>query len=58
MATLKQKMGNNVYLQWKRKRFNEQDYSIISATDQRLSNQGFTFTLSPQDVSTKVTFLC
>ena len=58
MTTLRSKMGNNVRLQWKWKRMNDSDYSIISSSDSRISNNGFTFTLSPTDVDTKVTFLC
>jgi len=58
MTTLRQKMGNSVYLQWKWKRLNDNDYSVISASDSRIGQDGFTFTLNPQDVDTKVTFLC
>ena len=58
IKTLREKMGNNVYLQWKWKRLNDDDYGIISADDPRIGQNGFTFTLSPQDVETKVTFLC
>lgn len=58
IETLREKMGNNVYLQWKWKRLNDDDYGIISADDPRIGQNGFTFTLSPQDVDTKVTFLC
>lgn len=58
MTTLRNKMGNNVQLQWKWKRMNDSDYGIISSSDSRISNEGFTFTLSPADVDTKVTFLC
>ena len=58
MTTLRNKMGNNVRLQWKWKRMNDSDYGIISSSDSRISNEGFTFTLSPADVDTKVTFLC
>ena len=58
IKTLREKMGNNVYLQWKWKRLNDDDYGIISADDPRIGHDGFTFALSPQDVDTKVTFLC
>lgn len=58
IETLREKMGNNVYLQWKWKRLNDDDYGIISADDPRIGHNGFTFALSPQDVDTKVTFLC
>lgn len=58
MTTLRQKMGNNVSLQWKYKRPEDQDYSNILPTDSRLSQDGFIFTLSPQDVDTQITFIC
>lgn len=58
MTTLRSKMGNNVYLQWKWKRLNDEEYGIISSDDKRISQDGFMFTLSPEDVDTKVTFLC
>ena len=58
MTTLRQKMGNSVYLQWKYKRIEDQSYSVISSTDSRLSEDGFKFTLSPQDVDTQITFIC
>ena len=58
ITDLRNKFGNSVYLQWKWKRLNDSDYGIISASDSRISENGFKFTLSPQDVDTKVTFLC
>lgn len=58
MTTLKSKMGDNVYLQWKWQRLDDTDYGIISASDTRIGNDGFTFLLSPEDVDTKVTFIC
>lgn len=58
MAALKKAMGQSVYLQWKWQRLNEDSYGIISADDKRIGNDGFTFTLSPEDVDTKVTFIC
>lgn len=58
METLKSEMGSNVYLQWKWQRMNDEDYGIISASDKRIGNDGFTFLLNPEDVDTKVTFIC
>lgn len=58
MVSLKKAMGQTVYLQWKWQHLNEDSYGIISADDKRLGNDGFTFTLSPEDVNTKVTFIC
>lgn len=57
-ATMKQVFGSGAYLQWKWKRLNEEDYGIISTDDSRFGDNGFTFTLSPEDVDTKVTFMC
>ena len=58
MTDLRKRFGNSIYIQWKWKRLNDSDYGIISASDSRISEDGFKFTLSPQDVDTKVTFLC
>lgn len=58
ITDLRSAFGNGVYLQWKWKRLNDNDYGIISSSDSRISENGFKFTLSPADVDTKVTFLC
>ena len=50
--------GNTAYIQWKWQRLDEETYGIISSADSRMSNGGFSFTLSPDDVDTKVTFMC
>lgn len=58
ITDLRKRFGNSIYIQWKWKRLNDNDYGVISASDSRISEDGFKFTLSPQDVDTKVTFLC
>lgn len=58
ISTLHDVMGNGCYLQWKWQRLNEDSFGIISSSDSRIGNDGFTFTLSPEDVDTKVTFMC
>ena len=58
MVTLKKAMGNDVYLEWSWQRLDDQSFGVISADDSHIGNDGFTFTLSPDDVDTKVTFLC
>lgn len=58
MATLKSAMGSSAYLQWSWQRLDESAFGVISASDSRIGDDGFTFTLSPEDVDTKVTFLC
>ena len=55
---LKSVFGNAAYLQWKWQRLDDETFGIISAGDSRFGDSGFTFTLSPDDVDTKVTFMC
>lgn len=50
--------GNSAYIQWKWQRLDEDSYRIISSADSRMGNDGFSFTLSPDDVDVKVTFMC
>lgn len=57
-ATMKSVFGNAAYLQWKWQRLDDESFGIISAGDSRFGDNGFTFTLSPEDVDTKVTFMC
>ena len=55
---LRAAFGASAYLQWKWQRLNDSAYGTISASDSRLSQDGFCFTLSPEDVDVKVTFMC
>ena len=57
-ADMRAAFGAGAYLQWSWQRPGEEAYGLISASDSRLSDEGFTFTLSPADVDTKVTFAC
>lgn len=57
-ATMKTVFGNGAYLQWKWQRLDDSSFGVISSSDSRFGNDGFTFTLSPEDVDTKVTFMC
>ena len=50
--------GSGAYIQWKWQRLDDDSFGIISSSDARIGNDGFTFILSPEDVDTKVTFLC
>ncbi len=57
-AGLARVFGPGAYLQWRWQRMGEDHYGIISSDDSRIGDGGFTFTLSPADVDTKVTFMC
>ena len=50
--------GAGAYLQWYWRRIDDSDYGIIPSSDTKLSDSGFTLTLTPSDVDTKVTFRC
>lgn len=56
--TMKSIFGESAYLQWKWLRIDDETFGIISAGDTRFGDNGFTFSLSPEDVDTKVTFMC
>ena len=58
ISTLKSEYGDTAYLEWSWQRLNEDTFTAISSTDSRISNNGFSLTLSPEDVDTKVTFMC
>lgn len=50
--------GSGAHLQWSYQRTDEDRFGILSASDSRLSEEGFCLTLTPQDVDVKVTFAC
>lgn len=58
ITALRTEFGETAYLEWSWQRMGEDVFGTILSTDSRLSNGGFTFTLSPTDVDTKVTFMC
>lgn len=55
---LRASFGSGARLEWKWQRVNEDTFGTILSTDSRIGSDGFTFTLSPEDVDTKVTFIC
>lgn len=56
--TLHSEYGKSAYIQWLWQRIGEEMFGTILSTDKRISNDGFVFTLSPEDVNTKVVFMC
>ena len=57
-SALASAFGSGAYLQWKWQRLDDKTFGIISSSDKRFGDNGFRFTLSPEDVDTKVTFMC
>ena len=57
-AALIEAYGNMAHLEWKWKKMGEENFHTILSTDKRLSNDGFVFSVSPEDVDVKVVFQC
>lgn len=55
---LKEKFGSDAYLQWRQKPEGSTSWSPIPSTDPRLSDNGFIFTLSANDVQNRTVFSC
>lgn len=55
---LHKEYGRNAYLEWSWQRMGEDTFGTILANDSRIGHGGFTFTLKPDDVDTKVVFKC
>ena len=58
ITDLRREFGSSAHLQWYWQKMDESDFGIIVASDHKLSNDGFTLTLTPDEVDTKVTFMC
>lgn len=57
-AALSEVFGAGAYLEWEWQRFGETEWHVISSADTRLADNGFRFTISPDDVDVKVNFRC
>ena len=55
---LKNYFGQNAHLEWSVKKLGETTFSVIDSSDSRLSDDGFIFTLTVEDVKVKHTFNC
>lgn len=56
LLDLHQVYGAGAYLEWSWLRDDDSSYGIISSSDSRIGNGGFTFTVSPADVDDRTTF--
>lgn len=55
---LKNIFGSGAYLQWSYKGPDDAEFLTIASDDSKLSNNGFTLTITPSDVDTKTVFQC
>ena len=58
ITDLRNTFGTSAHLQWYWQRLGDDNFFIIVDSDHKLSNDGFTLTLTPEEVDTKVTFMC
>lgn len=57
-VSMRAEFGSNAYLEWQWQRMGEETFGTILATDSRISDEGFSLSLTPSDVDTKVVFKC
>lgn len=57
-TALREIYGPSAYLEWQVRRLSDENFSVLISTDPRISNEGFTLSVSPSDVDTKVVFRC
>lgn len=58
IAGLHSYFGDDSYLEWSWRKYEDDDWSLISVDDPRLSNNGFLLTVSPADVNEQIVFQC
>lgn len=58
LQTLRQEFGSGVYLQWYFRKQADQDWSMLSVSDSRITEGGFCMTVTPDDVDEQITFQC
>ena len=57
-ATMRTTFGSGAYLQWYWRKFDDDDWGIMSILDSHISDGGFTLTVTPDDVDEKIVFKC
>ena len=53
-----EKFGSGASIKWEQKVFGSDEFTELSAEDERISDNGFILTLQPQDVYTQTVFNC
>ena len=55
---LHEEFGSDAYLQWYCQKIDESSFVVISSSDPKIGQDGFTLTITANDVDTKATFKC
>lgn len=50
--------GSGAYIEWSWQRLDDNTFGVISSSDKMIGNNGFTLTISSEEVDTNVTFKC
>ena len=58
ITALHEEFGGSAYLQWYWQRLGEDTFGVILTTDTKIGDSGFSLTLTPAEVDTKVVFMC
>lgn len=58
LEDLKKEYGSGAYLEWSWRRQTDASFGVLLVTDSRISDDGFTFTISPGEVDRKVVLKC
>lgn len=58
ITALRTEYGAAAYLEWKWRRVNDDEFKTISASDSRITRDGFQFEITPADVDEKIVFQC
>lgn len=57
-VAMREAFGGNAFLQWSYKAYGDEDFTAISLTDSRISDDGFMLTVTADTVYTKCIFAC
>lgn len=57
-AAMKAVFGAGAYLQWYWRKFDDDDWGVMSVADGHITDDGFTLTVTPDDVDEKIVFKC
>lgn len=57
-TAMRAEYGAGAYLQWYWRKFEDEDWSVMLVSDTHITNDGFTLTVTPNDVDEKIVFKC
>lgn len=57
-ATMRSVFGTGSYLQWYWRKLEDESWRVLSVSDSHISDEGFSLTITPDDVDEKIVFKC